>query len=247
MKSGMMGADGRLESAMRSQGESEARTHPATSRNKGPILEQLVKRIPRESSRILEIASGHGEHCAHFASHIPGLRICPTDPVIDGNFDSIRAWRKNLTPRLTEIGSSIAEPIALDVSKFFPDLLENDFRSVDCILCINMIHISVWPDATDGLFSTAAAVLMQDGFVFTYGPYSLNGEMVESNKKFDRTLRGNNCKWGIRGVEEVEEIAGKYGFVKVEIVEMPANNFVIIWKKIDLELPGEKGIRCQQG
>ena len=49
----------------------------AAERNKGPILEALAPRLPA-SGLVLEIASGTGQHVAHFAAATPALTWQPT-------------------------------------------------------------------------------------------------------------------------------------------------------------------------
>src|SRR5439155_11700906 len=63
---------------------------PAAARNRDPVLQVLREVLPAEGG-VLEIASGTGEHVAHFATHLPGLRWQPSE------FDetsrlSLRAW-----------------------------------------------------------------------------------------------------------------------------------------------------------
>lgn len=53
---------------------------PAAERNKGPILDVLLKILgPNFSGRILEIASGTGQHVAHFAKTFTKATFQPTE------------------------------------------------------------------------------------------------------------------------------------------------------------------------
>src|SRR5688500_3342545 len=80
---------------------------PAPERNKGPILEVLARVLPVRGT-VLEIASGSGQHAAHFAASLPGLRWLPSDPDAQ-NLASIEAWVRELAL------PNLAEPVALDV------------------------------------------------------------------------------------------------------------------------------------
>ena len=63
---------------------------PATQRNRDFILNVLRDVLPT-TGVILEIASGSGEHIAHFARNFPALVFQPSDPDPDA-LPSIAAW-----------------------------------------------------------------------------------------------------------------------------------------------------------
>ena len=52
---------------------------PAAERNKQPILQALQAILPPEGLA-LEIASGSGQHVAHFSAGMPGWRWLASDP-----------------------------------------------------------------------------------------------------------------------------------------------------------------------
>ena len=49
--------------------------------------------------------------------------------------------------------------------------------------------------------------------------------------QFDLDLRAHNPEWGLRDLEAVSDVAAGAGFVLVETVEMPANNFSLVFKR----------------
>ncbi|HVL46682.1 MAG TPA: DUF938 domain-containing protein, partial [Acidovorax sp.] len=63
---------------------------PAAERNQGPILAQLLTLLP-PAGTALEIASGTGQHAAHFAAALPDWTWQPTD-LQDTHFGSITGW-----------------------------------------------------------------------------------------------------------------------------------------------------------
>lgn len=194
------------------------------------VVEELRMGRKDPSLKVLEIASGTGEHANLFASSISNLHYQPTEPDVDMH-DSILAW----TTDLANNNSKVNPPIALDVTneehfKQLPPEFSN--ANVDLMICINMIHISPF-NCTEALFRVAARCLRSGGYLLTYGPYRVNGHMVESNVAFDESLRARNPEWGVRDVEEVAGEAQNSGLVLSRIVPMPANNHTLLFKKID--------------
>mmetsp|Transcript_8893 Transcript_8893/g.19048 ORF Transcript_8893/g.19048 Transcript_8893/m.19048 type:complete len:110 (+) Transcript_8893:1-330(+) len=100
----------------------------------------------------------------------------------------------------------------------------------DLVLCINMIHIAPW-EATVGLMECAAQFLRKGGMLVLYGAYKIGGTSVESNLKFDESLRSRNPAWGVRNLEDVVEAAEKEGLESVQNVAMPANNMSLLFRK----------------
>ena len=95
-----------------------------------------------------------------------------------------------------------------------------------------MIHVAPW-SATLALFEGAKVLLPTQHVLFLYGPYRRFGRHTsESNAQFDSDLRAQNPEWGLRDLEAVSETADSSGFALAEIVDMPANNFSVVFKKI---------------
>ena len=55
-------------------GAPEISTSAAAERNKQPILDELQRLLPAQG-KVLEIASGTGQHVAHFAAGLPELQL----------------------------------------------------------------------------------------------------------------------------------------------------------------------------
>lgn len=194
------------------------REAPAAARNRQPILEVLRTRLPA-SGLVLEIASGSGEHAVHFAAALPGLVFQPSDPDA-GARASIDAWAEdsglqNLRPALALDAAAGDWPVT----------------AADAVLCCNMIHISPWTSAV-GLVRGAARILRPGGLLYLYGPYRRDGRhTAPSNEAFDADLRRRNPAWGVRDLEAVAALAAKGGFDAPEVVEMPANNLSVVFRR----------------
>lgn len=197
----------------------EKRHAPATLRNRRPLLDALRPHLP-ETGLLLEIASGSGEHAVFLAEHLPGLTWQPSDRDEDA-LASIRAWTAEAAL------PNIRPPLTLDAGDpaGWPDL------SPDAILCVNMIHIAPWP-ATLGLFAGAARLLRPGAPLCLYGPYQREGRhTADSNAAFDADLRARNPQWGVRDLEAVAEVASANGFGPPLVIEMPANNLTVIFRR----------------
>lgn len=192
---------------------------PATLRNREPILDVLRQVLP-DRGTVLEIASGSGEHAVHFARHLPHLTFQPSDPDSTA-LRSIAAWiaDSDLT--------NVRAPVMLDAAAALWPIVQ-----ADAIICINMIHISPWP-ATEGLIKKAATLLALGAPLYLYGPYRREDRpTAASNEDFDVSLRGRNPAWGLRSLDDVAALASAAGFAAPDIIEMPANNLSVIFRKI---------------
>lgn len=191
---------------------------PATERNRVPILDILSAELPA-TGRVLEIASGTGEHVTYFAHALPHLVWQPSDPSAEA-CASIAAWIAH------EGLENVPTPIELDAS--CPDWPVGE---VDAILCINMVHISPWA-ATEGLVRGAGQRLKPGGLLYIYGPFMQDGvPTAASNLAFDADLRRRNAQWGLRRVEDVAVLASDHGLVLRNIIMMPANNLSLLLRK----------------
>jgi SAM-dependent methyltransferase len=194
------------------------RLSPAAERNKQPILDVLQKVLPPQA-RVLEIASGTGQHAAWFAAQMPGWRWQPTDFQADA-LPSIRAWAADAA------AGQVLPPLQLDVLAT-PWPLEG--AAFDAIYCANMLHIAPWACCA-ALMQGAARHLAPGGVLITYGPY-LEDDVPTSpgNLSFDDSLRRENPAWGIRRREDVAQAAQHAGLVLRERHAMPANNLLLVW------------------
>lgn len=193
------------------------RHSPAAERNAAPILAELQRLLP-PTGVLLEIASGTGQHAAHFSAGLPGWRWMPSDPDPTA-LPSIGAWCAALP--------QVAPPLALDV---LATPWHGVPAAVDAIFCANMLHIAPWACCA-ALMRGAARHLSPGGLLLTYGPY-LEDDVptAASNLAFDADLRSRDAAWGLRRLQDVAQQAAQAGLVLEERVAMPANNLLLAWR-----------------
>jgi hypothetical protein len=199
------------------------RSAAATQRNREPIFEVLSRWLPARG-RVLELASGTGEHVVWLAQRLPGLLFVPSDPDPESRA-SIAAWTAH------EGVANVRPPLALATTD--PDWQASPGvpEELAAILCINLLHVAPWPAAL-GLARGAAAALEPGGLLYLYGPYRRGGRhTAPSNEAFDASLRARDPAWGVRDLEAVLAACEGAGLALAELVAMPANNLSVLLRR----------------
>lgn len=189
---------------------------PAAERNAGPIAAELLRLLPARGV-MLEIASGTGQHAAHFAAALPGWVWWPSDGDAR-SLASITAWCR--------AQGNVLPPLHLDVAAT-PWL--GVPAQADAMFCANLIHISPWA-ATPALMHGAGRHLAPQGRLLLYGPYLEDDVQTSTgNLAFDADLRARNPAWGLRRLADVQVQAQAARLHLHERVTMPANNLLLVW------------------
>ncbi|KAL3758944.1 hypothetical protein ACHAWU_003015 [Discostella pseudostelligera] len=214
----------------------------------------------RPKIRVLELAAGCGVHTIHFVSSflstfssesVVDIEWHPSDPDLEARKSiDARVQLSNLNQHILPTNSWIlgtSGGTACNDGGYRDtdgkagahqsgtignaDEYAMHHEYFDLITCINMIHIAPW-EATLGLMECAGKVLRKGGALLCYGPYKVDGVAVESNLRFDVSLRSKDPAWGVRNLEDVIDVAKRQGLEYVQKVEMPSNNLSVIFRKM---------------
>lgn len=190
---------------------------PAAERNAAPILARLEE-VFAGVSRVLEIGSGTGQHAVHFAAAMPHLVWLTSD--LARNHEGILAWLG------TSNVPNVAPPLALDVLAPWPDV-----DGIDAAFTANTFHIMPF-EGVAATFEGLAGVLPPGAPFVVYGPFAYSGRHTsDSNRRFDAELRAGDAVMGVRDLDDVAAVAG--GFALERDVAMPANNRLLVWRRIE--------------
>jgi hypothetical protein len=200
---------------------------PAFHRNHRAICAVLERFLAGKSGDAVEAGSGTGQHVVAFARLFPDITWWPSD-LNENHLTSIEAWRTHT--QLVNIRSpqriDLSDPTWCDAMKG-----EGGPGQLLAVFCANVIHIAPWRIA-EGLVAGAGRYLGAGGMLFLYGPFKRGGmHTAASNEAFDASLRRANPEWGVRDVEAVEKMAADVSLTLIEIAEMPANNFTLVFRR----------------
>lgn len=196
----------------------------AADNNKSFILEKLMSHLPRQA-RVLEVASGTGQHALHFAKALPHNTWQPTD--LPHNLSGITARFK-----MEGQPENLLLPQPLDISAV-PWATQNELfqHRYDAVYACNCLHVISW-GLVEAFFKGVDATLDTGGHLFLYGPYKYEGAFTtESNARFDGWLKETYPGGGIRDFEAVDALAQAIGLSLVADHAMPANNQFLVWQR----------------
>jgi SAM-dependent methyltransferase len=195
----------------------DGRRHaPSAARNAAPILDVLRRELPVRG-RLLEIASGTGQHAAAFAAALPGIDLQPTD-VNPENLPSIAAWATAANQR---------PPVVLDAAQ--PGWA-SVWHPLDAVLVVNLLHL-IPVAAVAVLLDEAGAALGPGGVLLIYGPFLRDGRATsDGDAAFDASLRAQDPRIGYKDVAAVTGQLQAQGLT-VTCQAMPANNLMLVARK----------------
>lgn len=190
----------------------------ACENNKHPIL-SILQQLLNNPGEVLEIGSGTGQHACYFAEQLPHITWQPSD--VPENLFGIRLWTEETAL------PNLKAPISLDINADpWPD------GAYNAVFTSNTLHIMSWEEV-QRLFNTLGNFLVPDTMLIIYGPFNYHGAYTsDSNAQFDCWLKSRDRNSGIRDIDAVKDLASKYSIELIDDYAMPANNRLLIWKKI---------------
>mgnify|MGYP006188867049 CR=1 FL=1 len=192
----------------------------ACERNRIHILKAMKEVVGPHARRLLEIGSGTGQHAVYLAPHFSHMIWVTSD--VKENLGGISMW-------LDESGA----PNIIGPGKF--KVGEDDFPNgdFDVVFTANTFHIMGWHECLT-LMDLLGANLREDAMVLIYGPFNYNNQFTSpSNAEFDQSLKSRHPQMGIRDFEDVVKNMELNSFVLSKDFEMPANNRLLVFRKVE--------------
>ncbi len=187
--------------------------------NREPIQRQL-ERYCATAKSVLEIGSGTGQHAVFFGQCFPHLIWQSSD--LPENHAAIQAW-------INDCGlDNVLAPLSLDVKQAdqWPD------RNYDLVFTANSLHIMSEQSVAEFLRHVPGC-MHDESVLLVYGPFNYDGRYTsESNRRFDQWLKQRDPASGIKHFEWIDEQARLSGLVCVDDVAMPANNRILVFRKL---------------
>ena len=184
----------------------------------GSVLEHCFN----QSSQVLEIGSGTGQHAVYFAKLLPHLIWQTSDQSF--NYGGINAWLR------AEPSLNLRPPLVLDVTQAWP-IEKLELPIIDGIFTANTLHIMSKAMVQD-LFRGLGEHLSLGGQLCVYGPFNYQGQYTcDSNRNFDQWLLEQNPRSAIRDIEWITELAIEQGLKLKADHPMPANNRLLHFEK----------------
>ncbi|MBC7537749.1 MAG: DUF938 domain-containing protein [Bacteriovorax sp.] len=193
---------------------------PACDQNKDPILSVLKEIITDENIRVLEIGTGSAQHAVFFAKNLKDIVWTTSD---------VASEHTRIRSVLDEAKlPNLRGPLAFEIGK-------DDFPkyNYDIVFTANTFHIMNWKKCKN-LMKILGNRLREGSQVIIYGPFNYDGKFTsESNALFDQWLKDQDPQKGIRTFEDINKNMTKNGFVLFKDYEMPANNRMLVFTRLE--------------
>ena len=191
----------------------------SAARNAPFILEVLSQYLP-DKGKVLEIASGTGQHCTYFAEAFCNLEWQPSE-INPKRLDSIQAYIKETNQ------VNINMPLSLDATA------ENWAKEIDAynvIIVINFFHL-ISNKEMKTLIHESSLSLQTNSYFVIYGPFMRGGELTsDQDIKFHTSLIECDPDIGYKDDFDILDEIEANNLSPEAIIEMPSNNLMIVAK-----------------
>ena len=192
----------------------------SAARNAPFILEVLSQYLP-DKGKVLEIASGTGQHCTYFAEAFCNLEWQPSE-INPKRLDSIQAYIKETNQ------VNINMPLSLDATA------ENWAKEIDAynvIITINFFHL-ISNKEMKTLIRESSLALQTNSYFVIYGPFMRGGELTsDQDIKFHTSLIECDPDIGYKDDFDILDEIEANNLSPEAIIEMPSNNLMFVAKK----------------
>lgn len=195
-------------------------------RDHEPLLKLFKEKFPKNSGKVLEISSGNNTQINYFAADFKNLHFYPSDK----NINILKSIKK----LSTKDNHNIAEPVYLDlmIPETWFNAADHQAYVFSAIFCINIFE-SISISIAENLMNFASKLLKKEGFLLIYGTFKVTGTFGdESNQLFHNHLTSTDvAEWSLEDIADLETVAEKRGLELKEKIDMPVNNFALIFSK----------------
>ena len=149
----------------------------SASRNAPYISEVLSEYLP-DKGKVLELASGTGQHCIYFSEKFSNLEWQPSD-IDKQRLESIEAYIQEITQ------ANIKRPLLIDATV---EKWDTQINNYDAIIAINILHLISFKEMKS-LIRGSSSALNSNGYLIFYGPFMRGSELTsDEDIKFHSSL-----------------------------------------------------------
>ena len=134
----------------------------SAARNAPFISEVLSEYLP-DKGKVMEIASGTGQHCIYFSEKFSNLEWQPSD-IDKKRLDSIEAYIQEITQ------ANIKRPLLIDATV---EKWDTQINNYDAIIAINILHLISFKEMKS-LIRGSSSALNSNGYLIFYGPFTVS-------------------------------------------------------------------------
>lgn len=192
----------------------------SAARNAPYISEVLFEYLP-DKGKVLELASGTGQHCIYFSEKFSNLEWQPSD-IEKKRLDSIEAYRQEITQ------ANIKRPLLIDATV---EKWDTQINNYDAIIAINILHLISFKEMKN-LVRGSSSALKSNGHLIVYGPFMRGSELTsDEDIKFHSSLVECDPEIGYKDDFDILDEIEANNLCPEAIIEMPANNLMFVAKK----------------